>query len=264
MSEEKVLTELIESAEQGNAENQTILGNIYAAGDGVPEDLTKALFWWEKAAKQNDMEATHHMASALYDGNGVQKNIPEAMDLWLNNAKKEDDFAQNMLGSYHAQKYNHNGEKKDLVYAISWWEKSALNHNYISIYELSLFYKSLYIEEEETLTDNYLILSYAWLLAVQSKLSGTQELDEVSSRLLPEINKLIEEINSFMQVQMYNSPLISEGKRERLRQEAIDDAKAKSELISKEIDRSPNIPAPTANSDPQCIFVHRSSEIFTS
>ena len=39
-------------AEQGNASAQTILGLIYYDGKGVPQDYQKAVYWYQKAAKQ--------------------------------------------------------------------------------------------------------------------------------------------------------------------------------------------------------------------
>ena len=39
-------------ANQGDAKAQYSLGSIYDEGDGVPEDNTKAIMWYTKAANQ--------------------------------------------------------------------------------------------------------------------------------------------------------------------------------------------------------------------
>lgn len=42
-------------AEHGNQTAQHLLGMIYEMGHGVPQDLTKAIFWYSKADKQNEV-----------------------------------------------------------------------------------------------------------------------------------------------------------------------------------------------------------------
>jgi uncharacterized protein len=45
------------AAEQGLAEAEFRLGDIYRAGDSVGEDLAIATAWYEKAAEQGHVEA---------------------------------------------------------------------------------------------------------------------------------------------------------------------------------------------------------------
>ena len=44
-------------AEQGNVDAQLNLGDIYARGDGVPENLAEAVKWLRLAAEQGHAEA---------------------------------------------------------------------------------------------------------------------------------------------------------------------------------------------------------------
>ncbi len=53
----KMMKELIRAANEGDVEAQNCLGSIYRSGEGVEKDLEKALYWYEKAAKQGDIEA---------------------------------------------------------------------------------------------------------------------------------------------------------------------------------------------------------------
>ena len=48
---------LRETADQGHADYQVLLGFMYFKGDGVPEDIAEAVKWWGKAADQGHAEA---------------------------------------------------------------------------------------------------------------------------------------------------------------------------------------------------------------
>jgi TPR repeat protein len=48
---------LTKSAEQGHAEAQYALANMYNNGDGVAKDAKKGFEWLAKAAEQGDVEA---------------------------------------------------------------------------------------------------------------------------------------------------------------------------------------------------------------
>ena len=43
--------------EQGNVDAQLNLGDIYASGDGVPENLAEAVKWFRLAAEQGHADA---------------------------------------------------------------------------------------------------------------------------------------------------------------------------------------------------------------
>lgn len=43
---------MLKAAEQGNAQDQNILGDMYLRGNGVPQDYKLAMFWYRKAAEQ--------------------------------------------------------------------------------------------------------------------------------------------------------------------------------------------------------------------
>ena len=45
------------AAQNGHAGAQYIIGSFYEHGDGVPQDLRKALDWYVAAAKQGDAGA---------------------------------------------------------------------------------------------------------------------------------------------------------------------------------------------------------------
>ena len=69
-------------AEAGNAEAQLRLGNLYANGEGVKESLRNSTFWFDKAAKQGDLQSAYYLAEAYETGEGVPKDRGQAFDLY--------------------------------------------------------------------------------------------------------------------------------------------------------------------------------------
>lgn len=67
------------AANQGYAEGQFNLGNLYENGAGLPQNDNKAVEWYEKAAKQGHAEAQCFLGS-YYErgGRGVIKDISQA------------------------------------------------------------------------------------------------------------------------------------------------------------------------------------------
>ncbi len=65
-------------AEQGDAVAQTILGLMYANGDGVPQDFAKAATWFRKAAWQGVDLAQYFLGLAYDKGLGVPQDYAEA------------------------------------------------------------------------------------------------------------------------------------------------------------------------------------------
>jgi uncharacterized protein len=44
-------------AEKGSATAQSLLGQMYSNGTGVPKDDRKAVYWWRKAAERGEKSA---------------------------------------------------------------------------------------------------------------------------------------------------------------------------------------------------------------
>ena len=62
------------AAEQGVAEAQFNLGNLYCTGQGVPQDLAEARKWYLKAAEQGDAEAQYNLGVSYGTGQGVPQD----------------------------------------------------------------------------------------------------------------------------------------------------------------------------------------------
>lgn len=69
-------------AAQGNAEAQNNLGELYAKGQGVPQDYAQARQWYEKAAAQGNALAQNNLAELYFAGLGVPQDYVRAY-LWV-------------------------------------------------------------------------------------------------------------------------------------------------------------------------------------
>ena len=99
-------------AEQGNAEAQNLMGNIYRRGRGVPRDYRIAASWFRKSAKQNNAQAQFNLAGMYRAGKGVPKDPKEAAHWFLEAARNGYDKAQFSIGLMYENGW---GVDKDLV-----------------------------------------------------------------------------------------------------------------------------------------------------
>lgn len=111
----KDLSTLQTQANQGVAEAQNGLGELYAKGKGMPQDYAQARAWYEKAAAQGHPHAQNNLAELYFAGLGVPQDLVRAY-MWVNLAathmkgedKKQaeenrDDVAQRMTPSQIAE-----------------------------------------------------------------------------------------------------------------------------------------------------------------
>ena len=69
-------------AEQGDANAQFILGNMYLKGEGVAKKDAEAVKWYRLAADQGNADAQHNLGLKYAKGEGVPKNDVEAYFWW--------------------------------------------------------------------------------------------------------------------------------------------------------------------------------------
>lgn len=70
-------------AKIGHPEAQRLLGYVYYAGQGVPQDYARSLYWFEKAANQGCFGAYAAVSSLYRDGKGTGVDLGKAY-MWLN------------------------------------------------------------------------------------------------------------------------------------------------------------------------------------
>lgn len=109
-------------AEQGDAQAQCYLGDIYLMGGGVSKDAKLAVKWYRKAAEQGNAEGQVKLASLYEMGHGVTKDDVKAVE-WVRKAAEQGYTpAQYSLGSRYAEG---KGVSKDDVESVKWYRRAA-------------------------------------------------------------------------------------------------------------------------------------------
>jgi hypothetical protein len=70
-------------AKIGHPEAERLMGYVYYAGQGVPQDYARSLYWYEKAANQGCFGAYAAVSSLYRDGKGAGVDLGKSY-LWLN------------------------------------------------------------------------------------------------------------------------------------------------------------------------------------
>jgi len=76
------LAETRRLAEQGDAEAQSKLAEMYYTANGVPKDLAQAVEWLRKAAEQGHAQSQLNLGAMYEKGIGVPKDAAQAMEWW--------------------------------------------------------------------------------------------------------------------------------------------------------------------------------------
>ncbi len=121
--QDRLIESLMRATEHGIPTAQYKLAQMYEKGNGVPQDMLKAISLYEQAATQNHPEACYALGK-IYgnDQDGHDPNYPEAFKWFLKGAK---------LGHIHCQYevsllyHQGNGVKQDAKTAAVWCVKAA-------------------------------------------------------------------------------------------------------------------------------------------
>jgi TPR repeat protein len=135
------------AAEQGDAEAQSRLGDLYAKGIGVGRDYGEAAKWYRKAADQGHTQAQYELGGLYVQGLGVARDYSEAAKWYRLAAEKGYIPAQHFLGHLYASGRGLETEyleapepqptapekatpgqrnvRSDYAEAAKWWRKAA-------------------------------------------------------------------------------------------------------------------------------------------
>jgi TPR repeat protein len=111
-------------AEQGHANAQSNLGNMYIDGLGVPQDNAEAVRWYRLAADQADAHAQTGLGIMYSDGLGVPQDNAEAVRRFRLAADQGYALAQGWLGSMYE---NGLGVPQHYLLAHMWYNISSAN-----------------------------------------------------------------------------------------------------------------------------------------
>ena len=95
---------------------------MYLHGRGVPQDDTRAVEWYRKAAEQGYAKAQNNLGWMYQRGQGVAKDEVEAANWYRKAADQGDVLAQQNMGYMYA---NGLGVSEDYVLACKWWLLAA-------------------------------------------------------------------------------------------------------------------------------------------
>ena len=124
-------------ADQGDADAQFYLGNVYLNGEGLQENVVEAVKWYRKAADQGYVKAQFNLAQAYFIGKGVPKNGAEAVKWYRKAAEQGDSNAQyNLALCYN----NGEGVPKNVAESVKWYRKAADQGLAEAQYSLGLMY----------------------------------------------------------------------------------------------------------------------------
>jgi predicted aspartyl protease len=109
-------------AEEGNAQAQNQVGDLYYDGKGVAQDYKEAVRWYRMAADQGDSEGQKNLGVTYAEGHGVQLDYSEAVRWYRKAAEQGNASAQRALGSVY---YRGTGVVPDYGEALKWFRKAA-------------------------------------------------------------------------------------------------------------------------------------------
>ena len=127
-------------AEGGDKVAQGYLGWMYDKGEGVPEDKKEAVKWYTKAAEQGDADAQHNLGNMYYHGKVDEdgyRNYREAFKWYTKAAEQgvaEDQF---FLGEMYGGGF---GVAQDTKEAVKWYTKAAEQGHAEAQWQLGLYY----------------------------------------------------------------------------------------------------------------------------
>jgi TPR repeat protein len=88
MEEIEEFAEFLERTNGGDDSTFLVLGEKYATGDGVAQNLVKAAKWFEKAALLGHPQAQYNLGILYIKGEGVAKDFAKAAE-WLQKAARQ-------------------------------------------------------------------------------------------------------------------------------------------------------------------------------
>jgi len=110
------------TADQGEANAQFQLGDMYEQGQGVPQDYEEAVKWYRLAANQGNAYAQVNLGTMYDNGTGVPQDDEEAVKWYRLAAEQNDVDGQSNLGMM----YEHGqGVPQDYEEAVKWYRLAA-------------------------------------------------------------------------------------------------------------------------------------------
>jgi localization factor PodJL len=164
------------AAAKGDASAQYEIGERYAEGRGVAQNLTEAAEWFERAAKHGLAPAQFRLGALYEKGLGVKKNLDAARRLYMAAGEAGNAKALHNLAVLCAEGID---GKPDYHTAARWFGKAADYGITDSQYNLAVLY-ARGIGVEQNLTE-----AYRWfaLAARDGDADAAKKRDDLATRL---------------------------------------------------------------------------------
>ena len=124
------MTESVEDylvlAEVGDSDAQYNLAMLYFNGEAVFQSYSDAVFWFKKAAKQNNVDAKYHLAGMYMTGRYVELDYTKAAQWYRDAAEQGHAPSQNNLGELY---FTGDGVNQNKFEAERWFEKAQEQGN---------------------------------------------------------------------------------------------------------------------------------------
>tara|TARA_R110000868_G_scaffold20217_15_gene85908 strand:- start:18745 stop:21888 length:3144 start_codon:yes stop_codon:yes gene_type:complete len=166
------------AAVAGNPAAQYEVGQRYANGENVPQDLAQAAYWYGQAADQGLAIAQYRLAALYEKGRGVAQDNAKARGLYEKAATQGNVKAMHNLAVIYAEG---RGTRQDFTSAARWFNAAADYGLGDSQYNLAI------LQERGLGVTQDLELAYKWL-AIAAKggdKGAAQKLEEVGGKLDP-------------------------------------------------------------------------------
>lgn len=116
------ISTLMRKAKAGDVSSQVSLGYSYYVGEGVRQDYSEAVKWWQKAAAKGNKIAQYNMALCYRKGTGVKQDLAESARLYRLAAEQGHTKAMYGLGQLY---YYGDGVDQDYAEAAKWLWKGT-------------------------------------------------------------------------------------------------------------------------------------------
>ena len=132
----------IRLARKGFPDEQAWIGCYYYEGKNeYPKDYKKALYWFNKAASQNNGHALYHLGKMYEYGDGVEKNYSTARDYYTKSVSASEAYRSHSLLRLGEMSYYGKGVAKNYKDAFAYYYKSAELGNSGAMYSLGWMYE---------------------------------------------------------------------------------------------------------------------------
>lgn len=168
-------------AERNNPEAMWLMGNMYASGDGVRQDLKLAAELYAKAAELNHAESLVSLATLYRTGQGVSQNVGQAAALLYKAAEVEHPIALYDLGQMFLTGEDGN-VTEDPWHARQWFRLAAKRGVIMAQYKLAeMYFADTGITPSDVDND---VIGFIWLEQAYRQASEDRE-NYWSSRVFP-------------------------------------------------------------------------------